>query len=309
LEAHPMRALDVQLARMGADCAAGRWEDEVDVEVLSCGEHKVLLLRKLVPRDACEALMREMDADPYASHCGYRKHYRDCDRVELDSESLAGALYARSKSVLAREFGELEVGATMGIRGAPEGVWVPESLNPHFRLCRYEPGGHFAPHCDATFAARDDLESQLTFMIYLNGGGDEALPATRRFSRGGTLILRDGAASVRDANRIFAHPEDVIRDVAPETGMAIVFLQRVVLHAGDLVEGPGRKYIFRSDVMFRRTAAPARSPEDDRCLQLIRQAQEAELAGSFSDAMDLYLRAERINRDLFRSVVHPPESK
>jgi len=31
------------------------------------------------------------------------------------------------------------------------GKWQAKELNPLFRLCKYEPGGHFGPHRDGCF--------------------------------------------------------------------------------------------------------------------------------------------------------------
>ena len=39
-----------------------------------------------------------------------------------------------------------------------------------FRLCRYYPGGHFAPHFDGHFVKNSRERSMKTFMLYLNGG-------------------------------------------------------------------------------------------------------------------------------------------
>ena len=38
-----------------------------------------------------------------------------------------------------------------------------------FRLCRYHPGGHFAPHFDGHFVESSEVRSMKTLMIYLNG--------------------------------------------------------------------------------------------------------------------------------------------
>lgn len=37
-----------------------------------------------------------------------------------------------------------------------------------FRLCRYHPGGHFAPHYDGFYAKNSHERSMKTFMLYLN---------------------------------------------------------------------------------------------------------------------------------------------
>ena len=38
-----------------------------------------------------------------------------------------------------------------------------------FRICRYQPGGHFAPHFDGHFVEAANKRSMMTLMVYLNG--------------------------------------------------------------------------------------------------------------------------------------------
>ncbi|MBY0457399.1 MAG: 2OG-Fe(II) oxygenase, partial [Gemmataceae bacterium] len=103
-------------------------------------------------------------------------------------------------------------------------------LNERFRFYRYDEGQTFRPHYDGHFA-RNDERSQLTFMIYLSGdceGGETVI----YFSDDG-LSQPDGA-QVR---------------VKPEAGKALVFFH-YLLHEGAPVTG-GRKYVLRTDVMYR----------------------------------------------------------
>ena len=103
--------------------------------------------------------------------------------------------------------------------------WTPVGLNERFRFYRYEPGERFAPHRDGHFSRGDGEMSLLTFMIYLNegcGGG-----STRFYGIEGRVAF----------------------EVRPETGKVLVFLHGI-MHEGAEVEA-GRKYVLRSDVMFR----------------------------------------------------------
>jgi prolyl 4-hydroxylase len=103
-------------------------------------------------------------------------------------------------------------------------------LNERFRFYRYDPDHTFRPHIDGYFA-RNDERSQLTFMVYLSGGcggGDTAI-----YIQDDGLTLPDGA---------------VIR-VKPEVGKALVFFH-YLLHEGAPVTS-GRKYVLRTDVMYR----------------------------------------------------------
>jgi hypothetical protein len=92
--------------------------------------------------------------------------------------------------------------------------------NERFRCYRYSPGQRFAPHYDGAFVRNERERSLLTLMVYLNEG----------FTGGATTF------------------HDFGREVAPRTGMALLF-QHLVLHEGcELIAGT--KYVLRSDVMY-----------------------------------------------------------
>ena len=103
-------------------------------------------------------------------------------------------------------------------------------VNERFRFYRYDPGHTFRPHIDGHFA-RNDERSQFTFMVYLSGdcaGGETVI-----YFQDDGLTLPDGAE---------------IR-VKPETGKALLFYH-YLLHEGAPVTS-GRKYVLRTDVMYR----------------------------------------------------------
>ena len=93
-------------------------------------------------------------------------------------------------------------------------------LNERFRFYRYEPGQFFRWHMDGEYERSSRERSLLTLMVYLNGDVD-----------GGATDFRG------------------LPSVVPETGKALLF-QHAVLHQGAPVER-GRKYVLRSDVMYR----------------------------------------------------------
>jgi predicted 2-oxoglutarate/Fe(II)-dependent dioxygenase YbiX len=102
--------------------------------------------------------------------------------------------------------------------------WHAVGLNERFRFYRYDVGQRFAPHTDGCFERPNGERSFFTFMVYLNGdmeGGETA------FHR--------------------RHPP--LR-VTPERGKALVFFHRQ-LHEG-LPVTKGRKYVLRTDVMYRK---------------------------------------------------------
>jgi prolyl 4-hydroxylase len=102
--------------------------------------------------------------------------------------------------------------------------WESCGFNERFRYYRYDVGHKFAPHYDGYFERDTGERSRLTFMIYLNEG----------FQGGET--------------KFYIGSDKFI--ITPETGKALVF-QHKLLHEGAPIE-KGRKYVLRTDVMYRR---------------------------------------------------------
>jgi hypothetical protein len=101
-------------------------------------------------------------------------------------------------------------------------VWRACGLNERFRYYRYDPGQRFAVHADGYYERPNGERSHLTVLLYLNDG----------FTGGETVIYR------RDDLR-----------VVPRRGMALLF-RHGFLHEGAPVLS-GRKYVLRTDVMYR----------------------------------------------------------
>ncbi|RYX80973.1 2OG-Fe(II) oxygenase [bacterium] len=134
------------------------------------------------------------------------KGVRDNFRAEVDDQTLADRLWAQIQP---------EFPASI------EGM-SPVGLNPHFRFYRYENGQKFKRHIDGRQKV-GELESRVTFMIYLNAD----------FEGGATAF--DEVA------------------ISPETGTALLFVHELK-HEGCPVES-GQKYVLRSDVLFGREEA------------------------------------------------------
>jgi hypothetical protein len=106
--------------------------------------------------------------------------------------------------------------------------------NELLRFCRYYPGGHFEPHYDGSYEARD-IQSLFTVNIYLNGG----------FGGGDTNML---SGTLRDY--VTTRYKTIVDRVVPEPGMALIF-PHARLHEGARLES-GVKYIVRTDAVYRR---------------------------------------------------------
>jgi hypothetical protein len=103
--------------------------------------------------------------------------------------------------------------------------WEAIGFNERLRFYRYDVGQQFKLHMDGAFHRSSTEHSRLTFMIYLN---DDFLGGETKF------YFTNG------------NPKLVIR---PEQGMALVFIHPLLHEGAPVYEG--RKYVLRTDVMYR----------------------------------------------------------
>jgi len=144
------------------------------------------------------------------------KDVRNNDRVMIDDPARALALYQRLSADLAPRF---------------QRTWTPLGFNERLRLYRYDIGQQFDWHRDGYFQRPNGERSFFTFMVYLNDD----------FEGGATSFSDDG----------FGFPGGMLR-ITPAKGMGLLF-HHPILHRGDPVT-TGRKYVLRTDVMYRRVA-------------------------------------------------------
>ncbi len=102
--------------------------------------------------------------------------------------------------------------------------WELVGFNERFRYYRYDPGQRFAAHSDGYFQRENGERSHFTFLIYLN---DDFEGGATRFA-----------------------PSSGGQTIRPARGMVLVF-QHQLVHEGMPVL-KGRKYVLRTDVMYRR---------------------------------------------------------
>ena len=146
------------------------------------------------------------------------KAARNNDRHMFDDPALAERLFARLRPHVPPTIREL--------RDDPRTEWTVCGLNERFRMYRYDVGHRFKPHFDGAFHRVEDVEeSALTFMVYLNDAFD-----------GGETRFLD---------------EDVV--VRPVAGDALLFFHGLRHEGAEVTRG--RKYVLRSDVMYRRVSA------------------------------------------------------
>ena len=105
-------------------------------------------------------------------------------------------------------------------------IWQVHGFNERLRFYRYDRAQKFDLHQDGCFRRSADEESLFTFMIYLNDG------------------YAGGATNFYDNDFRLKH------SIQPEKGKALAFWH-YQLHEGAPIRA-GRKYVLRTDVMYRR---------------------------------------------------------
>ena len=186
------------------------------------GLEDVFTVRGFLTPDECAAQIARAEAAgfgdaPISTFAGpvVDKEVRNNDRVVVDDPALAADLWDRLRPFVP----------------PARGSWLAAGLNERLRYYRYDPGQRFDWHFDGYYERSPTEQSALTFMVYLNDG----------FAGGATEF----------DFRLTAVPAggDRLTPVVPEAGMALVFFHRI-LHQGAEVTS-GRKYVLRSDVMYR----------------------------------------------------------
>jgi hypothetical protein len=146
------------------------------------------------------------------------KDVRNNDRVMIDDPARALSLYQRIAGDLAPRF---------------QKKWWPVGFNERLRLYRYDIGQQFDWHLDGCFERPNGERSHFTFMVYLNDDFE-----------GGATSFSDDEFGVSTGRML---------RIRPAKGMALLF-HHPIRHRGDPVTA-GRKYVLRTDLMYRRVAA------------------------------------------------------
>jgi hypothetical protein len=180
--------------------------------------HEVWLVDNVFSTHECASLLKQAESHGFGA-TNYPKSYRGNLRLIATDTSLTEAVWQRLRHL---------VPPTLILDGD---TWDSCGLNECWRLAKYYPGDRFGQHCDACFDRSDDEMSMLTVNIYMNGG----------FEGGSTRFYFE------DQNKAsFA--------VSPSPGLCLLFRQppgKAYYHDGEELLS-GVKYLFRSDVMYRR---------------------------------------------------------
>lgn len=187
-----------------------------NVQILTRGHELALTVAGLLPGDECQALIEQSEARGFEpAPITTARGFQ----MRPDIRNNTRVMY--DDHALARRLWK-RLHAHVPWAWPPP--WVAAGLNERFRIYRYEPGQSFRWHFDGAFQRTTSESSMFTVLVYLNDD-----------FTGGTTDFHDGPS------------------VIPARGMALVF-SHAQLHQG-AAPTSGRKYVLRTDIMYRRDPA------------------------------------------------------
>lgn len=234
-------------------------------------------------------------ASPILSH-------RNNQRMCVSSEALGSVLIARLGPLLSsldqdilvcnEDNKHLFLNRGFGMRGQ----WVHCGINPHFRLCKYPPGGHFGPHFDSDHVVDPMRKRSLkTVMVYLNDS----------YEGGETNFVESHALHKNEQTGTYCAPDCcVFASVKARRGDCLVF-DHPLLHEGGRVSS-GYKYLLRSELMFEKssfeTAVSEQQQQEEerqeRALSIFLAGTKMEENGEVDAAIQKYRLAFKICPDI-----------
>ncbi|CAF1158797.1 unnamed protein product [Adineta steineri] len=191
----------------------------------------------------------------------YGGNYRTNTRTQIVQKSLADEFLHRVQDFLPKQWPGKD----------NTSQWDLMNLNEQIRICRYEPGQYFAPHFDGIYKRSYQEQSQLTIMAYLNDS----------FTGGHTNFLDETTK-----------PPTLTHALKPETGMVLIF-QHEIFHEGEAVI-TGKKYIMRSDVVYKRFLSAPMSKEEQEARDLLATAERHEDQSNHEEATKCYRKAFKL---------------
>lgn len=186
-------------------------------------EHCFLIKEAFSP-EFCNNIIHDKKDSFKKASTHYPTSYRNNDRQVIDNKQFSKELFLKIKQYLPKTI------HTEGISQKESGIWELQQLNSRLRVCRYLPNQYFNKHLDGIHYVSHNIQSKLTFMIYLNGQED--------FKGGNTLFFK---------NKTDEFP---FKSYTPEKGDLIIF-DHNLWHSGALVT-KGIKYVLRSDIIYKK---------------------------------------------------------
>lgn len=176
-------------------------------------EYYIVILDNVFSIDECNEIINYSEQLKFDSlESIYSKTYRNNDRIMIQDIQFATKWYDRMEANINEYLNKCE------------NNFERKGLNNLIRVCKYESGGIFQKHRDASISY-NNLISRYTVMAYLNDVNETDGGATRFYENG-----------------LIKHK------IQPKAGSLVIFPHQL-LHDGELCTSP-TKYLMRSDLMF-----------------------------------------------------------
>jgi prolyl 4-hydroxylase len=175
------------------------------------------LLYNVLSKEECDHFIKETEKLGYEEDFGYSKNYRSNTRCIVKDQDSIDMIYQRIKDYVPNE-----VVSNLGF-------YKLCGMNELIRFCKYDSGQHFSAHLDYCYERNKKERSFYTFNLYLS---DE-------FEDGKTRFLNS------------RFEDDIKYEVTPKTGMVLIF-DHYLLHDGEEKGEGSFKYLFRSDLMYKK---------------------------------------------------------
>lgn len=220
----------------------------------ACGdEDEAWLVEGLFSAAECASLLAAAEEHGFGI-TDYEKSYRGNLRLTTVDRGLSEAVWKRLKPLVPATI-TLTAPKKLGPLhwwehyGEASGVWDSCGLNECWRLAKYYPGDKFMVHCDQAYERVIGAEmSMFTVNIYMNGG-----------FKGGRTRFYMREDPYFECRSDYGQPDS---RVAPEVGLCLLFRQppgQSYWHDGEELHS-GVKYLFRTDVMYRKRSCRPRVP-------------------------------------------------
>jgi hypothetical protein len=242
--------------------------NEKKIEKTDIIKSKAFVLHNLLTHKECNSIIDYGEKKGFHNlTVEYNPTYRKSDRCMVIDDSFSLVLMERVKKFLNLYINLDGSDKTLHQFKEIHGEWKLDSINSHFRLCKYNNGGFFKKHYDEGFNPDEFTHRTLiTIMIYLN----------EEYDYGETIFYN---------NKI----EEIFR-LKPKTGDCLIFNQNI-LHEGNLVKN-GKKYMIRSDIFYKLVKPYKFSHKNPS--EYLKSAKEAENNKNYKLALELYQKAESI---------------
>ena len=260
----------------------------------------VVVVDDFLTKEECASLCAAIDVSPALSFWSAAgrgndkaRAFRDADTIEVDSIEVAKNMWTRIEKLLEGDVIDIDENPedqsndSLWERELP-GRWRPVNFNHDLLFVRYPSNGAFSPHTDGKAIHDFNTRSFYSVIIFLNDIEEEQGGGTRFYKK---EALQNLGSVPEEGGRWTANKKEYqTLEVEPKAGRLLFFDQRLV-HEGVPPVAPNRKYIIRSDIIYKRETPVCDSEQDREAYRMYREAEVLAEAGEVDQSISLFKRA------------------